>query len=156
MPTKSLTGCRCFLTFIDDFSRLMFHYVLKSRTELYDCFEDRRRKALMIFRTDVQTIEYTANHHDPKIMALRADNAKEYEKLGRMISSKYGTRAQFTNVQPRTKRSRRTLLADHHGKDARSSVRWQSSSGLVGGMHTPRHGSDQHDTKFSNQQDCTV
>jgi hypothetical protein len=50
------------------------------------------------FRTDAHTIEYTANEYDPEIIALQADNAKEYEKLGRILWEKYGTRAQFTNA----------------------------------------------------------
>jgi hypothetical protein len=31
-------------------------------------------------------------------LTLQADNAKEYEKLGRDIFQKYGTHAQFTNA----------------------------------------------------------
>lgn len=51
-----------------------------------------------MFHTDVHTIEFCYNRHDTEIQILQADNAKEYEKLGRVIFQKYGTRAQFTNA----------------------------------------------------------
>lgn len=55
-------------------------------------------KARNIFRSDVGSVEYRANMHDPEVRVLQADNAREYEKLGRIIFSKYGTHAQFTNA----------------------------------------------------------
>jgi hypothetical protein len=74
----------------------MITYILKARSELYECYEDFRRQALNTFRTDIHTVEYTANQFDPEIKALQADNAKEYEKLAKILWEKYGTRTQFT------------------------------------------------------------
>ncbi|POM70052.1 Transposon Polyprotein integrase [Phytophthora palmivora] len=82
----------------------MFTYAIKNRSELYDCYEDFRKKALNIFRQDISVIEYTFSVEDDEtqgnfeIQRLQADNAKEYEKLGRIIFKKYGTHAQFTNA----------------------------------------------------------
>ncbi|GMF26093.1 unnamed protein product [Phytophthora fragariaefolia] len=111
LPVPSLTGCRYFLIFIDDFSRYMFTYPIKSRSQVYECYEDFRRKALNIFRRDVNVLEYprpseeSDSQPEPQssideweIQVLQADNAKEYEKLGRKIFQKYGTHAQFTNA----------------------------------------------------------
>ncbi|GMF20468.1 unnamed protein product [Phytophthora fragariaefolia] len=95
-PVPSLTGCRYFRIFIDDFSRNMFAYSLTSRSQVYECYEDFRRKALNIFRRDVNVLEYPrpsevydsqpnpqSSMDEWEIQVLQADNAKEYEKLGR-------------------------------------------------------------------------
>ncbi|POM64517.1 LOW QUALITY PROTEIN: Integrase catalytic core protein, partial [Phytophthora palmivora] len=99
LPVNSLTGCRYFVIFIDDFSRFMFTYPMKTRGQLYECYEDSRKKALNIFRHDIGMLEWrpcAIEEHD--IQVLQADNAKEYEKLGRVIFREYGTHAQFTNA----------------------------------------------------------
>lgn len=98
MPTTSLTGCRYFLLFIDDFTRFMHLYTIKLRSDLYDCYEDFRKKALNIYRNDIYSVEYRASQHDEEIRMLQTDNAKEYEMLARTIFEKYGTHAQFTNA----------------------------------------------------------
>ncbi|POM74618.1 Hypothetical protein PHPALM_8396 [Phytophthora palmivora] len=99
LPVNSITGCRYFVIFIDDFSRFMFTYPMKTRSQLYECYENCRKKALNIFRHDIDTLEWhpcAIEEHD--IEVLQADNAKEYEKLGRVIFREYGTHAQFTNA----------------------------------------------------------
>ncbi|POM73801.1 Putative retroelement [Phytophthora palmivora] len=99
LPVNSLTGCRYFVIFIDDFSRFMFTYPMKTRNQLHECYEDFRKKALNIFRHDIGMLEWcpcAIEEHD--IQVLQDDNAKEYEKLGRVIFREYGTHAQFTTV----------------------------------------------------------
>jgi transposase InsO family protein len=71
-------------------------YVLKARSELYACYENFRRQALNIFRTDIHTVEYNGNEYDPEIKALQAGNAKEYHKPAKILWERYGARTQFT------------------------------------------------------------
>ncbi|KAF1316504.1 Integrase catalytic core protein, partial [Globisporangium splendens] len=68
------------------------------KSALYECYEDFRMKALNIFHNDVGTVEYCENQYSPEIQRFQADNAREYEKLGRIIFAKYKTHAQFTNA----------------------------------------------------------
>jgi hypothetical protein len=98
LPEVTLQGHRYFLTFIDDYSRFTFIYVIARRSDLHASYEDFRRRAVCVFRNDVEILEYRDNKYDPEIQVLQADNAKEYEKLGRTISATYGTKAQFTNA----------------------------------------------------------
>ncbi|POM69401.1 Gag-pol [Phytophthora palmivora] len=79
----------------------MFTYPMKTRGQLYECYEDFRKNVLNIFRHDLDVLEWcpwAVGEHD--IQVHQADNANEYEKLGlgRVISRKYGTHAQFTNA----------------------------------------------------------
>ncbi|POM81592.1 Hypothetical protein PHPALM_425 [Phytophthora palmivora] len=99
LPVPSLTGCCYFMIFIDEFSRFMFTYPLKARSDLPKCYEDFRKKALNIFRKDVQVLEWRRQHiDDEETRVLQADIAKKYENLERLIFSKYGTHVQFTNA----------------------------------------------------------
>ncbi|KAF1313888.1 hypothetical protein FI667_g16909, partial [Globisporangium splendens] len=68
---------QCILTFIDYATRFLFIYVIKRKSDLYDCFEDFRKKALNIFRKDVGTVEYCENQFSPEIQRFQADNARE-------------------------------------------------------------------------------
>ncbi|POM74543.1 Hypothetical protein PHPALM_8484 [Phytophthora palmivora] len=43
LPVPSLTGCRYFVIFIDDYSRFMFIYPNKNCSQLYECYEDFRK-----------------------------------------------------------------------------------------------------------------
>ncbi|TYZ61361.1 hypothetical protein PybrP1_003638 [[Pythium] brassicae (nom. inval.)] len=98
LPIPTLSGCQYFLTFIDDSTRYMFIYVIKRKSDLYECYEDFRKTALSVFRQDVGTLECTQNFYSEEVQVLQADNAREYEKLGRIIHRKYGTHSQFTNA----------------------------------------------------------
>ncbi|GMF42282.1 unnamed protein product [Phytophthora fragariaefolia] len=74
--------------------------LMMRRLELYDCYEYFSRKALNTFGgTSTQHTRILKEDHD--IQRLQADSAKEYEKLGCIISKKYGTHAQFTNAYTR-------------------------------------------------------
>ena len=64
MRTTSIGGGRFFLTFIDDFSREMWVYVLKSKREVFEKFVDW--KAL---------VERQSEH---KIKVFKSDNGREY------------------------------------------------------------------------------
>ncbi|GMF60746.1 unnamed protein product [Phytophthora fragariaefolia] len=97
-PVPTLSGCHTFLTIIVDYSRYMYLYVIRNKSELYECYERFRQSAVTLFRKDIEHFEYRTNHFDPEIQVLQSDNAKEYEKLGRHISRAYGTHAQFTNA----------------------------------------------------------
>ncbi|GMF41455.1 unnamed protein product [Phytophthora fragariaefolia] len=85
-------------TFIDDYSRYMYFYVIRNKSELHECYDCFRLSAVTLFRKDIEHLEYRTNHFDPEIQVLQSDNAKEYEMLGRHISPTYGTHAQFTNA----------------------------------------------------------
>lgn len=60
MPVRSLGGARYFVSFIDDFSRKVHIYVLKSKAEVFDKF--------VLFKKLI----------DLKIKTMRSDNGTEY------------------------------------------------------------------------------
>ncbi|KAJ0169236.1 hypothetical protein K1T71_015266 [Dendrolimus kikuchii] len=64
METKSLGGARYFLTFIDDYSRKVFVYILNSKSECLNKFKE--------FKSLVE------NQLNCKIKTLRTDNGTEY------------------------------------------------------------------------------
>lgn len=64
METLSMGGARYFLTFIDDFTRKVFVYVLKRRSEVFQKFQE--------FKVLVE------NQLDLTIKTLRTDNGAEY------------------------------------------------------------------------------
>ena len=63
-PIMSPTGFKSFVTFVDDFSRVTWLYLMKSRSELFSHFS--------VFCSEIQT-----QFHVP-VQTLRSDNAKEY------------------------------------------------------------------------------
>jgi hypothetical protein len=64
LSSPSFSRCKCFLTFIDDFSRRTWVYFLKLKSELFDKF--LAYKAL---------VEKQSRH---QIQRLRTDNGGEY------------------------------------------------------------------------------
>lgn len=64
MRTQSMGGAKYFITFIDDRSRRIFVYLLKSRDEVFDVF--------VKFKTMVEC------ETSQKIKSIRCDNGKEY------------------------------------------------------------------------------
>ncbi|KAF0708078.1 hypothetical protein AaE_013360 [Aphanomyces astaci] len=79
----SISGSRYFVTFIDDFTRYNFVYIMQKHSAF--CRDARQR------------------YHSPpsefeEFQALQMDNAKEYVKLGVRIQSEYGTRLTYTNA----------------------------------------------------------
>jgi hypothetical protein len=85
LPAPSLSDRRYFVVLIDEFSRFMYTNTIAARSDLYACYTDFRCKARFVFRTDIMSIGYCANGHDPEVQTLQADNAHEYEKLGRLV-----------------------------------------------------------------------
>ena len=63
-PIMSPTGFKYFVTFIDDFSRVTWLYLMKSRVELFSHFSACCAEIQTQFHISIQT--------------LRSDNAKEY------------------------------------------------------------------------------
>lgn len=63
-PTKSTLGFDYFITFIDDYSRATWVYLLKSRSEVFTIFREFH--------------SYVQNQFNSSIKTLRSDNAKEY------------------------------------------------------------------------------
>lgn len=83
MSKPSLSGCRYFLTFIDDYSRKTYIYFLRSKDQVFDKF--REYKALVEKQTGKQ------------IKVLRSDNGGEYiNKNLQDFLKKYGIRHQTT------------------------------------------------------------
>eukprot|EP00253_Pinus_taeda_P028506 PITA_28506 len=66
LPVASFSGCKYFLTFIDDFSRRTWVYFLKLKSEVFDTF--------LAFKAFV---EKPSGH---QILKLRTDNGGEYVK----------------------------------------------------------------------------
>jgi hypothetical protein len=64
MPVKSLGGSLYYVTFIDDFSRKTWMYLLKSKDEVFDKFQE--------FKAEVENLT------GKKIKTLRSDNGGEY------------------------------------------------------------------------------
>jgi hypothetical protein len=65
MQTPSLTGCVYFMTFIDDFSRKTWLYLLKQKSEAFDVFKK--------FKSMVE------NESGQTIKILRSDRGGEYK-----------------------------------------------------------------------------
>ena len=63
-PIVSKTGFRYFVTFVDDFSRVTWLYLMKNRSELFSHFS--------AFCAEIKT------HFNLSVQTLRSDNAKEY------------------------------------------------------------------------------
>ncbi|GMG17745.1 unnamed protein product [Phytophthora fragariaefolia] len=80
-PVPTLSGCQLFLTFIDDYTLYMFIYIIKRKSDLYESYEDFRKKAQNISRAEVGEIQYHEDKQDEEIKYLQSDNAREYEKL---------------------------------------------------------------------------
>ena len=75
-PVKeSFDGFKYFVTFIDDFTRITWIYVMKFKSELFEMFKD--------FQNLVTT------HYSSKISILRSDNGSEYlsNKMSQFLSS---------------------------------------------------------------------
>lgn len=83
METLSLGGARYYVTFIDDFSRKVFVYTIKNKSEVLQTFK--------MFKNLVET------QTDRKIKTLRTDNGGEYcSKEYSQFLGKYGIRHQTT------------------------------------------------------------
>lgn len=61
---QSMSGCKYFVTFIDDFTRKVFVYVLKNKNQVFKCFVDFKN--------------LTENQTGCKIKTIRSDNGTEY------------------------------------------------------------------------------
>ena len=64
MPVKSVGGSLYYVTFIDDFSRKTWLYLLKTKDEVF--------RKLQEFKAEVE------NPTDKKIKTIRSDNGREY------------------------------------------------------------------------------
>lgn len=64
IQVQSFGGHRYFVTFIDDYSRRVFVYVMKNKNEVFECFK--------IFK------KYAENQTGFTLKKLRSDNGKEY------------------------------------------------------------------------------
>ena len=64
MPVKSLGGSIYYVTFIDDFSRKTWLYLLKTKDEAFRKFQE--------FKVEVENLTYK------KIKTIRSNNGREY------------------------------------------------------------------------------
>ena len=64
MPVKSIGGSLYYVTFIDDFSRNTWMYLIKTKDEVFGKFQE--------FKVEVENLT------DKKIKTLRSDNGGEY------------------------------------------------------------------------------
>lgn len=79
MSCNSIGGSRYYVTFIDDFTRKIFVYVIKNKNQVYDCF--------LKFKNFVE------NQTSKKIKILRSDNGTEY------VNSKFQTLCATSGIQ---------------------------------------------------------
>lgn len=85
METQSIGKCKYILTFVDDFSRKVFLYFLKAKSEVFDTFK--------IFKAFVE------NQTERKIQICRTDNGSEYKsKAFNDFCKKNGIQQQFTTA----------------------------------------------------------
>lgn len=102
LNVKSMSGCRYFVTFIDDFTRKVFVYLLKNKNQVYKC--------LVEFKQMVET------QTGRKMKIFRSDNGTEFvNNQMKKFCVKYGivhqTSAAYTPQQNGTaERMNRTLL----------------------------------------------
>ena len=102
MPTESLGGSNFFITFIDDFTRKVWIYFLKEKSQAFQVFKD--------FKAEVEN--YTGLH----IKTLRTDRGGEYisneaEKYFREQGIRHELTASFTLQQNGvSKRKNRTIV----------------------------------------------
>lgn len=64
LPVRSFGGSNYFVTFIDDYSRKIFIYPIKSKDEVFSCFTEFKKRV--------------ENETENKIKVLRTDNGLEY------------------------------------------------------------------------------
>lgn len=102
MAVSSFSGAKYFVSFIDDCSRKVFVYTMKSKSEVYAKFVDFKA--------------YVENQLSSKIKILRSDNGKEYmnknfEKLCAVSGIKHETTVPYTPEQNgMCERMNRTLI----------------------------------------------
>lgn len=81
IEVESWGGARYFLLFIDDYSRKIFGYVLKSKTEVFQCF--------------VEFKAFVENQTGKRIKKFRSDNGTEYtNKEFQLFLKKFGIQHQ--------------------------------------------------------------
>ena len=64
MPTRSIGGSQYFVTFIDDATRKVWVYTIKSKDRTFACFQ--------------KLLSSVENQSGRKVKALRSDNGGEY------------------------------------------------------------------------------
>jgi transposase InsO family protein len=83
MARKSLSGCEYYLTFIDDYLRKIWIYLLKAKSEVFTRFQE--------FRALVE------NESGKRIKVLRSDNGGEYSSRQLIdFRAQHGIRRQMT------------------------------------------------------------
>jgi Integrase core domain/GAG-pre-integrase domain len=75
-PVDSYNHFKYFVTFIDDFSRTTWVYLLKGKNEVFSCFKD--------------FLNFVGNQYSAKIKVFRSDNGTEYvnKKIFELLKSK--------------------------------------------------------------------
>ncbi|KAJ0392066.1 hypothetical protein P43SY_011689 [Pythium insidiosum] len=81
----TFSGYRYFVVFVDEYTRYLFTFLMKTRDELYHVYESLRRKV----RKEINYVYSVVAVYDEEIMRVQSDNAKEYEKLARQVAQ-YG------------------------------------------------------------------
>ena len=56
MPTKSINGCRYFLTFIDDCSRYCWIYFMKQKSKVFETFKVFKAMVENSFNKNIKSI----------------------------------------------------------------------------------------------------
>ena len=98
--TPSIGGCRYFVSFIDDYTRFTFVYLMVNKSEIYSKYEKFKSEASNTFRdAHIAYLYYRTPDASPDatIQTLLSDNGAEYLRLGREISHRDRTRVLLTN-----------------------------------------------------------
>ena len=76
MKTRSIGGCAYFVTFVDDYSRKLWTYALKTKDQVYETFK--------------QWIVLVERETGEKLKCIRTDNGGEYLGLFDQLCKKMG------------------------------------------------------------------
>ena len=96
IPTYS--GYVYFVVFVDEFTRYCFVYLMHLRSDLYKIYTQFVADMRQHHNRRIEMLCHTMAVYDTEPTRLQMDNAGEYQKLGRIILEKYGTKSTFAQA----------------------------------------------------------
>ena len=85
-----------FVIFIDEYTRYTFVYLMRTRDELYDKFEEFLADVRAVHDQSVERVSHLETDCDDDLVRLHSDNASEYHKLQKILLKKYGVKMTFS------------------------------------------------------------
>ena len=98
ISTPSRGGARYFITFIDDYSKWTTVYMMRDKSESFDCFKRFHRQAETRFSKKLRRIDFKHFTNDQRLLkTLRSDNGGEYLSNGfKRYLEEHGVHHQLT------------------------------------------------------------